>query len=119
MDSLVHEVLRFIGAGDGSRTRDLSFTKAVLYQLSYASPVFAEYEHGPEVRRIATSQRGGNRPSEQVRDRQICPLFFGLVSAGGFGLWHLAMRVIGTVSLGDLLAAEVVVDLGGGEMFVA
>ena len=119
MDSRVHEVLRFIGAGDGSRTRDLSFTKAVLYQLSYASPVFAEYEHGPEEGRIATSQRGGNRPSEQVRDRQIYPLFCGLGSAGGFDLGHLAMRVIGTVSLGDLLAAEVVVDLGGGEMFVA
>ena len=29
---------RYRGAGDGSRTRDLSFTKAVLYQLSYASP---------------------------------------------------------------------------------
>jgi hypothetical protein len=56
--------------------------------------VFAEYEHGPEEGRIATSQRGGNRPSEQVREREICPLFSYLVSARGFDLGHLAMRVI-------------------------
>ena len=50
--------LMFTGAGDGSRTHDLSFTKAVLYQLSYASPIWCRWG-----RRKKDSDIGAGRQS--------------------------------------------------------
>ena len=40
-----------MGADDGIRTRDLRFTKPLLYQLSY----------------VGTEKRGGNMPSARER----------------------------------------------------
>ncbi len=67
------------GAGDGSRTRDLSFTKAVLYQLSYASKEPAvRYRWG----RIAISSGCGNRPL-QILDDFTAVRAYEVVSVSG------------------------------------
>src|SRR5438309_2108183 len=56
---------RAIGAGDGTRTRDLLITNQLLYQLSYAStePLDFKDTSSPKPSRQTWSLRGG-RPKE-------------------------------------------------------